>query len=77
MGVPAIRKRVAKFIEGESSHGAGGGGELELTRLLSIERDGYPSHPSKIYLTAGASTGVSNLMQILISSPSEIGRAHV
>lgn len=71
MGVPAIRKRVAKFIEGESSHGAGGGGELELTRLLSIERDGYPSHPSKIYLTAGASTGVSNLMQILISSPSD------
>ncbi|GAA5995362.1 uncharacterized protein JCM10292_005125 [Rhodotorula paludigena] len=48
MGVPAIRKRVAKFIE---------------------ERDGHPSSPSQIYLTAGASNGVSNLLQILISGP--------
>ncbi|GAA6061947.1 hypothetical protein JCM10212_001989 [Sporobolomyces blumeae] len=48
MGVPAIRKRVAQFIE---------------------ERDGHPSDASKIYLTAGASVGVSNLLQALISSP--------
>ncbi|GAA6009605.1 hypothetical protein JCM10207_004121 [Rhodosporidiobolus poonsookiae] len=48
MGVPAIRRRVAQFIE---------------------KRDGHPSDPSKIYLTAGASAGVSNLLQILISSP--------
>ncbi|NXD32445.1 ALAM protein, partial [Spelaeornis formosus] len=48
MGVPAIRKRVAKFID---------------------ERDGHPSSPSQIYLTAGASNGVSNLLQILISGP--------
>ncbi|BGO95134.1 hypothetical protein NBRC10512_006418 [Rhodotorula toruloides] len=48
MGVPAIRKRVAQFIE---------------------NRDGHPSSPGKIYLTAGASTGVSNILQILISSP--------
>ncbi|KAI5474181.1 hypothetical protein MNV49_003985 [Pseudohyphozyma bogoriensis] len=50
MGVPSIRKRIAKFIE---------------------KRDGHPSSPSKIYITAGASTGVANLMQILISSPSD------
>ncbi|GAA5874311.1 hypothetical protein JCM16303_005806 [Sporobolomyces ruberrimus] len=48
MGVPAIRKRVAKFIE---------------------ERDGHPSDASKIYITAGASVGVSNLLQALVSSP--------
>ncbi|GAA5984397.1 hypothetical protein JCM10908_003332 [Rhodotorula pacifica] len=48
MGNPAIRKRVAKFIE---------------------ERDGHPSNANQIYLTAGASTGVSNLLQILVSSP--------
>ncbi|SCZ97369.1 BZ3500_MvSof-1268-A1-R1_Chr4-2g07168 [Microbotryum saponariae] len=47
MGVPAIRKRIAKFIE---------------------ERDGYPSSPDKIYITAGASGGVSNLLQVLVAS---------
>ncbi|BGP19593.1 hypothetical protein JCM10213_009314 [Rhodosporidiobolus nylandii] len=50
MGVPAIRRRVAEFIE---------------------NRDGHPASPDKIYLTAGASAGVSNLLQILISSPTD------
>ncbi|GAA5826648.1 hypothetical protein JCM11251_002834 [Rhodosporidiobolus azoricus] len=50
MGVPAIRKRVAQFIE---------------------KRDGHPSSASKIYLTAGASAGVSNLLQILIATPTD------
>ncbi|GAA5853087.1 hypothetical protein JCM8547_000197 [Rhodosporidiobolus lusitaniae] len=50
MGVPAIRRRVAQFIE---------------------KRDGHPASPSQIYLTAGASTGVSNLLQILISQPTD------
>ena len=35
------------------------------------ERDGYPSSPDKVYLTAGASVGVSNLLQVLISNPSD------
>ncbi|GAA5910081.1 uncharacterized protein JCM6883_000547 [Sporobolomyces salmoneus] len=48
MGVPAIRKRIAKFIE---------------------ERDGHPADASKIYITAGASVGVSNLLQALLASP--------
>ena len=47
--------------------------DKELTELVrwSTERDGHPASASKIYLTAGASTGVSNLMQILISSPTD------
>ncbi|GAA5919485.1 hypothetical protein JCM1841_002228 [Sporobolomyces salmonicolor] len=48
MGVPAIRKRVAEFIE---------------------RRDGHPASPTQIYLTAGASVGVSNVLQTLIASP--------
>lgn len=37
----------------------------------SLERDGYPSSPAKIYLTAGASAGVSNIFQCLLSSPQD------
>lgn len=50
MGVPAIRQRVANFIQ---------------------KRDGYPASADKIYLTAGASVGVSNLLQVLIANPSD------
>ncbi|GAA6043938.1 hypothetical protein JCM8097_000912 [Rhodosporidiobolus ruineniae] len=50
MGVPAIRRRVAQFIE---------------------NRDGHSASPTKIYLTAGASNGVSNLLQILIANPTD------
>jgi len=32
-------------------------------------RDGYKADPERIYLTAGASQGVSNIMQVIISSP--------
>lgn len=32
------------------------------------ERDGFPADPESIYLTAGASAGVSNILQLLISS---------
>lgn len=35
----------------------------------NLERDGYPSNPSQIFLTAGASAGVSLLISMLISSP--------
>lgn len=38
-------------------------------KLFAIERDGHPADASKIYITAGASVGVSNLLQALISSP--------
>lgn len=35
------------------------------------ERDGFPADPESIYLTAGASAGVSNILQLLISSPED------
>ena len=35
-----------------------------------LERDGYAADPEAIFLTAGASAGVSNLLQILIANPS-------
>ncbi|CAE7189791.1 unnamed protein product, partial [Rhizoctonia solani] len=36
---------------------------------LFAERDGHPADPSQIFLTAGASAGVSLLISMLISSP--------
>ncbi|GAA97564.1 uncharacterized protein L969DRAFT_91476 [Mixia osmundae IAM 14324] len=35
------------------------------------ERDGHKADPEKIYLTAGASAGVSNIMQLMIASPND------
>ena len=65
-GVPFIRKHVAEFIQGQifaprciTCH--------HLLTTLSA-RDGYPSDPSSIFLTAGASEGVSLLINMLISS---------
>src|ERR1700726_4018573 len=34
-----------------------------------LERDGYPSNPGHIFLTGGASAGVSLLISMLINSP--------
>jgi len=34
-----------------------------------IERDGYPSNPNHIFLTAGASAGVNTMINMLINSP--------
>lgn len=69
MGVPAIRQRIANFIEGEfllffSRYQAINDGKHDDL----IERDGYPSSQHHIYITAGASTGVANIMQVLINS---------
>lgn len=36
---------------------------------FSAERDGYPSDPEDIFLTAGASAGVSLLLNVLITPP--------
>ncbi|KAG0140471.1 hypothetical protein CROQUDRAFT_357155 [Cronartium quercuum f. sp. fusiforme G11] len=35
------------------------------------ERDGFPADPESVFLTAGASVGVSNILQLLISSPQD------
>lgn len=40
-----------------------------LLILRTTERDGYKADPELIYLTAGASAGVSNIMQVIVSSP--------
>lgn len=40
-----------------------------FSNQFSSERDGYPSDPANIFITAGASAGVSLLINMLISSP--------
>jgi alanine transaminase len=42
---------------------------LRFLSLTRTERDGHPADATKIYITAGASVGVSNLLQALVSSP--------
>jgi alanine transaminase len=37
--------------------------------LGELERDGYPSNPGHIFLTGGASAGVSLLISMLINTP--------
>ncbi|KAH8927683.1 putative alanine aminotransferase [Atractiella rhizophila] len=49
-GVPAIRRRIAAFLE---------------------RRDGVPADPEDIFLTTGASTGVADMLRLLIASPSD------
>lgn len=34
------------------------------------KRDGYSSDPESIFLTAGASTGVENIIKLIVSDPS-------
>lgn len=63
-GIPSIRQHVAEFIEGESACHT-----YNAVLIWSIARDGYPADPERIYLTAGASAGVSNIMNVIISSP--------
>lgn len=67
-GVPIIRQSVAKFISGEPF--------IQVPSMSTkcsydsdSDRDGYPSDPAHIFLTGGASAGVSLLISMLISSP--------
>ena len=61
-GVPLIRKSVARFIEGMKTARTFTEGITDSTS----ERDGYPSNPNHIFLTAGASPGVSLMIQMFI-----------
>ncbi|BGP51214.1 alanine transaminase [Rhodotorula kratochvilovae] len=54
---------------GAYSHSMGVPAIRKRVAQFIAERDGHDADPSKIYLTAGASTGVSNLLQIIIASP--------
>jgi alanine transaminase len=40
-----------------------------LPTFFSSERDGYPSNPNHVFLTAGASAGVTLLLTMLIANP--------
>jgi alanine transaminase len=40
------------------------------TNLIS-ERDGFPAYPENVFLTAGASQGVSYLLQTILTSPKD------
>lgn len=61
-GVPLIRKHVAKFIEGEHLAAV-----WDSAVLIHAERDGFPSNPEHIFLTTGASAGVSLILNTLIT----------
>ena len=39
-------------------------------RHTTLERDGYKAHPNDIFLTSGASEGISLLMGAIIANPS-------
>ncbi|KAI5289543.1 hypothetical protein KEM52_000749 [Ascosphaera acerosa] len=44
-------------------------GRASVARFIG-ERDGFPADPSSIYLTAGASSGVNTLLNVICSGPS-------
>ena len=74
-GVPLIRKHVAEFIQGlcSSSH-LFAAWYLPPGRGFSrVARDGHPAYPEHIFLTGGASAGVSLLISMLISEPGKSG----
>ena len=69
-GVPLIRKHVAEFIQGLSVSTY----SLHCIHLLSLTaRDGHPAYPEHIFLTGGASAGVSLFVSMLISEPGKSG----
>jgi len=81
-GVSFIRKNVARFIEGQfcrhpccnPPHPLPFSSFPQPTPRAHLpafnpERDGYPSDPNHVFLTAGASAGVTLLISVLISNP--------
>jgi alanine transaminase len=41
--------------------------------VLTAERDGYPAYPENVFLTAGASQGVTYLLQTILATPKKDG----
>lgn len=54
---------------GAYSQSQGAPGIRQSVAKFIEERDGYPSDPGHIYLSAGASSGVNTLLHIIASSP--------
>ncbi|KAL9087584.1 MAG: hypothetical protein Q9159_003534 [Coniocarpon cinnabarinum] len=55
---------------GAYSQSQGAPGIRQSVARFIEERDGYPSDPNSVYLTAGASSGVNTLMHIICASQS-------
>ncbi|KAA1122776.1 hypothetical protein PGTUg99_008566 [Puccinia graminis f. sp. tritici] len=83
MGVPIIRQHIAQFIQSQLSNffferspsppkkaNREKKNNYECEKKI-VERDGFPADPETIYLTAGASAGVSNIMQLLLSKETD------
>lgn len=72
-----VKERAKHILEdvgsvGAYSHSKGAQSIRKHVAQFIEERDGYPSDPEMIYLTAGASAGVQLLLSVLISS-SKVG----
>lgn len=70
-----VQQRAKSLLEdvgsvGAYSHSKGAASIRKHVAEFIEERDGYPSDPEMIYLTAGASAGVQLLMSVLIAGPS-------
>lgn len=59
LGAARLRRRVLTgFLVGRT--------RLTLSVAWTAARDGYPANPDNIYLTAGASAGVSLIMNVAV-----------
>ncbi|KAF5212934.1 hypothetical protein E0198_000446 [Clavispora lusitaniae] len=71
---PDVVERARKLLKTTGSVGAYSHSQGDITVRKSVakfisERDGYAAHPQNIFLTSGASSAVSYLIQVLSSSP--------
>jgi len=54
---------------GAYSHSQGATGIRNSVAKFIEERDGFPAHPQDLFLTAGASSGVNTLLNVICDSP--------
>ncbi|KFA65686.1 hypothetical protein S40285_04821 [Stachybotrys chlorohalonatus IBT 40285] len=65
-GVPAIQDSIAAFLESWSSTLQA---ILYHLLILYLGRDGFPANPANIYLSAGASSGVNTILNVICTGP--------
>jgi alanine transaminase len=68
-GVPAIKESIAQFLESMPLPSSSRHIFLIKTNNPLTGRDGFPADPSKIYLSAGASSGVNTLLNVICAGP--------
>ncbi|KAI9774168.1 MAG: hypothetical protein M1840_005261 [Geoglossum simile] len=71
---PDVIERARRLLKecrsvGAYSHSQGIPGIRESVAKFISERDGHPSNPASIFLSGGASSGVSTLLHIICSNP--------